>query len=75
LELLARDLGTPGRRDLDQPLNLVIRQTRLNQSLQARKNKVGEEVAKIVGDLLAERFGGHRAVLSASRRMSSDTLI
>src|SRR5271157_4312054 len=60
LELLARDLGTPGARDFHQPLHLVIRQPRLDQLLQNRKKHVVEELTHLIGNLLVERFGGDR---------------
>src|SRR5512135_1654833 len=61
-ELLPRDLCTPGRRDLHEPLHVVVGETRLDQFLHRRKKHLVKEPAHLVGDLLVERLRGDRGL-------------
>src|SRR5271157_867057 len=60
LELLARDLGTPGTRYPYHAFHLIVGEPRLDQFLQIRKKYVVEELAHLMGDLFVERLGGDR---------------
>src|SRR5262249_28223982 len=60
LEFLAADLGSPGRRDPDQPLAVLVGQPRLDQSLDGGEQGRVEVLAQLVRDLAVERPGGDR---------------
>ena len=57
LELLTRDLGTPGPWDFHQPLHVFVGAAGFDQFLHTRKKHILEELAHLVRDLLVERLG------------------